>query len=456
MAGPPGNPKGHAATAPPRSTCFDKVCLRNEELSGSPRQFSIALIGVLCPMAGRLQQAAEELSFRFFTPEEADRILVEGARRGRAGSHAAIERILKHELQLGRPDLWQRIRQLKNESLRTNRRRPIWSPEDEKILRNGYQNGWCGKREAVRELLKRHLDWRPHTIWKRAAKLGLVQKATTRRCERSGAAWSEEDYRVLLDLAGYKSAKVISKLLHRSEAAVRTRLTLLGKSSRTHLEGFSRFALARELHLSVNAIQRLIVEGLLEVRDPRITRNSLDRLRHSGRLEAIQQNGSRDAPCVHRESNSELGSPAPTSSAGAKSAALSISSVRRSRAKRVWAEVAESLQVPREDVEKLIAQGILKLYDSRITEKSFQNFCRRHGSLINSDFLSRETRDWLQSTMDFVPHAGEPTGLYLTPLRKHARVVRQCKECGRSIRGNVFFRHIKKCGRMKPESEARS
>ena len=31
-------------------------------------------------------------------------------------------------------------------------------------------------------------------------------------------------------------------------------------------------------------VQRLIVEGLLDVRDPRITRESLDRLRNSGRF----------------------------------------------------------------------------------------------------------------------------------------------------------------------------
>lgn len=400
-------------------------------------------------MANRWEHTTGDYSFRFFSPEQVDQILRDGLRHGREGSHAAIERILKHESGLERAFLWQRIRRLKCPPQPKKGRCSVWSPEDEEILRDGYGNGWRGRREAVRELLKRHPAWRPHSIWRRAAKLRLVEKAPTRRCARSGAAWSEEDYRVLLDLAGYKSARAISKLLHRSEAAVRTRLTLLGKSSRTHLEGFSRFALSRELHLSVNTIQRLIVEGLLEVRDPRITRDSLDRLRHSGRLAAIQQSGFQDTPRVPQESSRE---PTLSATTSARSAALSISSVRRSRAKRAWAEIAESLKVAREDVEKLIAQGVLKLYDSRITEKSLQNLCRRHGSQINSDFLSRETRDWLQSTMDFVPHAGEPIALCLTPLRKHARVVRQCKKCGRSIRGNVFFRHAKRCKRVDLEA----
>src|SRR5258707_15445701 len=55
-------------------------------------------------------------SFRFFSPEEVDQILCEGAKRGRAGSNTAIERILKHESGLERGDLWERIRQLKNVS----------------------------------------------------------------------------------------------------------------------------------------------------------------------------------------------------------------------------------------------------------------------------------------------------------------------------------------------------
>jgi hypothetical protein len=226
---------------------------------------------------------------------------------------------------------------------------------------------------------------------------------------------------------------------------VRARLALLGKSSRIRFEGFSRFALSRELHLSVNAIRRLIVAGLLEVRDPRITRDSLERLRQSGRLEAMQRDDAQGAPHNARESDWNMAASVLTASGIASSAARVRSSSKPSRANRVWAETAEALGLSRDAVEELIARGVLKLYDTRITEKSLQNFCRRHGSLINCDFLSRETRDWLQSTMDFIPRAGEPIALCLTPLRKHARVVRQCGKCGRSIRGNVFFRHAKRC-----------
>ena len=118
---------------------------------------------------------------------------------------------------------------------------------------------------------------------------------------------------------------------------------------------------------------------------------------------------------------------------------------KSSRAKRVWAEVAKSLGVGLETVQKCIARGVVKLYDPTITEKSLRNFCRRYGSLINYDFLNRETREWLQESMDLVRTAGESVSRRLAPLRKHAQVVRQCTKCGREIRGNAFFRHSKRC-----------
>jgi len=393
-------------------------------------------------MPGRWSNTTDGDAFRFFTPEQVDRILSEGARRGRTGTHAAIERVLRLEPGIERAELWRRIRQLKFPSNDTRHGRSTWTPEDDQVLSDGYQKGWSGKRQAVRELIKRHPNWQPHVIWKRAAKLRLGGKTSKRSQERSRLPWSEHDHDLLLNLAGYKTPRMIARLLHRSEAAVRYHLMILGKSSRVHLEGFSRKELAADLHLGKKTIQRFIVEGLLEVRDPRITRDSLDDLCASGRFNLQSSDVDAREPKPISLTSSAPTQPIDTTSAVSK----------RSRAERVWAETAQSLGIPIETVKALIAQRVLKLYDPTITEKSFRQFCRRYGSIINPEFLNRETRAWLESSMDFVPRSGESASRRLEPLRKHAHIVRQCTKCGHTIRGNVFFRHIKRCGTQSSES----
>ena len=403
-------------------------------------------------MADRWEHTTGGYSFRFFSPEQVDEILRNGSKRGREGSHAAIERILRHEPGLQRVQLWQRIRRLKNPARQPHQFRSVWSPEDERILREGYQAGWQGKREAVRRLLKHHPEWRPHVIWQHARKSGLIQRTSKRGRERTRLAWTEEDNRMLLDLAGYKSVRVIAKVLHRSEAAIRYHLTTLGKSSRAHVEGFARSALASELHISTGAIQRFIVEGLLEVRDPRITRESLDRLRQSGRLQAIRSNEICPTPDAAQEPRGARALSAPRSSNDRSPAECSVKpQAKPPRAKRVWAEVAASLGTSVRTTETLIERGILKFYDPTITENSLRHFCRRYGSFIEYDYLNRETREWLKSSMDWVPTSGEKASRRLVALRKHARLVRRCHKCDRPIRGNAFFRHVKRCNRMKLE-----
>jgi len=96
-------------------------------------------------------------------------------------------------------------------------------------------------------------------------------------------------------------------------------------------------------------------------------------------------------------------------------------------------------------IEHLVFLGVLKLYDPRVTEESLTKFCARYGALIKTDFLDEETRDWLASSMDLAPAAGKVVAQGMEAFRKHALVVRTCEHCGRTIRGNVFFRHNKRC-----------
>src|SRR5258708_5492170 len=400
---------------------------------------------VSCAMADRWASATGNYSFRFFSPEQIDRILREGVKRGSNGSHDAIERILKHEPGLGRAELWRQIRRLKQPSNGKPYQRTTWSLEDDQILRKGYEKGGKGRREAVRELLRRHPGWQPHSIWGRAAKLGLVRKTLRKDRLRSRQPWADDDDRVLLTMAGYKTAKFIAKVLHRSESAIRYRLAVLGKSSRVHLEGYARRTLAQELHLGSRTIQRLIVQGLLEVRDPGITRKSIDEAYKTGCLTRPLDDPrpGTEKPALSLREEEDAGT---SSNNSLLAAPCDSSSLPRScRAKRIWTDVARQVNADISVIEHLILRGVLKLYAPRVTEKSLTKFCARYGALVKTDFLDAETRDWLAGSMNLAPSAGKDEAGGLEAFRKHARVVRTCEHCGRAIRGNVFFRHKKGC-----------
>jgi hypothetical protein len=118
--------------------------------------------------------------------------------------------------------------------------------------------------------------------------------------------------------------------------------------------------------------------------------------------------------------------------------------------------VAKQFNVDASVIEQLIFRGVLKLYDPRVTERSLTKFCARYGALIKTDFLDKETRDWLAGSMDLAPAAGKVVALKMEAFRKHAQVVRACEHCGRAIRGNVFFRHVKRCARSRQARNPRS
>lgn len=93
------------------------------------------------------------------------------------------------------------------------------------------------------------------------------------------------------------------------------------------------------------------------------------------------------------------------------------------------------------DVQRLISEGQLKVVDTFVTDRAFEDFCRKHGSLINVALIDSSTRKWLASEYG-VPVPVE--GKTLPRAQKHALVIRACK-CGRKIAGNVYFRHVRHC-----------
>jgi hypothetical protein len=113
-----------------------------------------------------------------------------------------------------------------------------------------------------------------------------------------------------------------------------------------------------------------------------------------------------------------------------------------------WDRVSNILSISADDIGALVAKGRLKILDPFVTERSFEEFCAKHGDQINLSLIDAATVKWLSeeygvenTTSHSIPHA-----------QKHALVVRRCR-CGRSIAGNVFFKHVKHCESAKGQAK---
>jgi hypothetical protein len=221
----------------------------------------------------------------------------------------------------------------------------------------------------------------------------------------------------LLNWAGYEPVSKIAQRLGRSVRAVRFRLGALGMSARV-TDGWSQREIRKLLRVSPARLRYLIGAGMLRVRDPRITTNSMLMLCRSNGLLLDH------SALEHTVTLSKL-------------------------AACPWERAAELLGIAAEEIQTLICKGTLKVADPFVTERSFEEFCRKHGDQINMSLIDRATARWL------VEEYGVSTASRaLSPAQKHAMIVRACK-CGRKIAGNVFFKHVKHCPTLNEERMGR-
>jgi hypothetical protein len=296
-------------------------------------------------------------------------------------------------------------------------------PAIDQLLVAGIKLGPSKKHEAINKILKLVPEWKRGDCWRRIRHLrrtpALASEAPQEleKTTENGPShrtpsrpWLPEDDAKLLDLAGYEPVNEIAERLGRSERAVRFRLGALGMSARV-TDGWSQRALRKLLHMSRTRLRQLIANGTLRVRDPRITRASL-------------------AACRTTRKSADPSS-TPASSAVPRFPGAPCS----------WKRAAKVLNLEVADVQKLVSAGQLKLMDTFVTDRAFEEFCKKHGSAINMSLIDPSTRKWL-ATEYGVLDPGEPK--QLPRAQKHALIVRTC-HCGRKIAGNVYFRHLRHC-----------
>jgi len=300
---------------------------------------------------------------------------------------------------------------------------PRLLPAIDQLLIAGIKLGPNKKHEAINKILKLVPEWKRGDCWRRIRQLRRTPALASDAPQQlkktdenspsqraSSRPWLPEDDAKLLDLAGYEPVDEIAERLGRSERAVRFRLGALGMSARV-TDGWSQRALRKLLRMSRARLRQLVADGMLRVRDPRITRASLAARCAKGQ-------------CVD-----------PTS----KSACALLPGLPGGPCS--WKRAAKILNLEVVDVHRLISVGELRLVDTFVTDRAFEEFCKKHGSAINMVLIDPSTRKWLISEYG-VPEVGEEK--IVPRAQKHALVIRVCK-CGRKIAGNVYFRHIRHC-----------
>lgn len=303
---------------------------------------------------------------------------------------------------------------------------PRFLPAIDRVLIAGLKLGPAGKREAINRVLQLIPEWKRGDCWRRirqlrrmpvVAELEAQNKAPTSARKNQGRVvprqpscpWTSEDDERLLNWAGYEPVNRIAERLGRSVRAVRFRLGALGMSARVS-DGWSQRELRKLLRVSPARLRHFIGTGMLRVRDPRLTVGSI--------LALCQNHG---LPLEH-------------------SAFEKITAAFSKLDACPWDRSAELLGITVGQIQALISTGKLKVRDPFVTDRSFEEFCKKHGDLISLRLIDPATAKWLENEYGVTHSRCRP----LSRAQKHALVIRTC-QCGRKIAGNIYFRHVRHC-----------
>jgi hypothetical protein len=298
----------------------------------------------------------------------------------------------------------------------------------DQLLIAGIRLGPAKKREAINRVLELVPEWTRGDCWQRirdlrkTPELAELEKRLLGKAKKSrdaaatprpaAAPWTPADDEWLLNLAGYEPVKRIAQRISRSVRAVRFRIAALGMSARI-TDGWSLRAFMATLRVRHSRVRQFIGSGILRVRDPRINTVSLAAFVEKNRV-------SLDPIAVERVT----------------------AVVSKGGEGYTWERAANLLGASLAQAQSLISAGQLRVLDTFVSDREFEDFCRKHGGEINVALIDRDTAKWLVSEYDVSPSAAQ--GGAVSRVQKHALVIRAC-HCGRKIAGNAYFRHSRIC-----------
>ena len=295
------------------------------------------------------------------------------------------------------------------------------------------------KRKAINRILELVPGWRRGDCWKRVRQLrknfdvaasgehppknARETRETTRARRAAYRTWTPADDARLLDLAGYEPVAKIAQRLSRSVRAIRFRLGALGMSARV-TDGWSLRGLRKMLHVSPARLRYLIGNGMLRVRDPRISTSSLA-------VFCDRNRGSLDPSVRDRVTAALL----------------------KGEEGYMWERAADLIGVTVAQVQSWICAGQLRVVDTFVTDRAFEEFCKKYGGEINTTLMDPATAKWLVKEYGVPAPASEDREV--CRAQKHALTIRTCR-CGREIAGNAYFKHIKSCSAATGETKRRA
>jgi plasmid maintenance system antidote protein VapI len=320
-----------------------------------------------------------------------------------------------------------------------------------------------------------------------AEQIDRDEAAIRKYCSRRGislntngkAPWGTKELKALLETAGSMSANELAEQLPHTKTAIKKYCSRNGISLKIK-DGMSRRALCKELHVRPRTLQKFINAGKLKIANPQIQLSSLikfcqTRCRELGvNCNRLERQLARYQEGLSPEQIAEITDlPLETVAAWMTEGQLKhkhgrvpfralqefVESLgennhakqlkkRLSRFHYSSARVAGLVNVPETTVQSWIAKRWLQLTDPYITYDSVEEFLRTNGDDVNWPLFSKGKRKWAAEELKArIPQDANR----LLGFQKHLGLVRTAN-CGREIRGNAYFRHVKHCKKCRQQA----